>query len=131
MVNVLHKRATEKRNIVVQCVQYAQLRSDAVTPIFKLLYIRIPLFFHRQKMLNRLKLYFTPYTLQDDYFISVLKAHNLNPDGEYNKKIHRISMLECVLQIFTELANVSKDNSLNQQIESYKNDIAALKAKEI
>lgn len=78
-------------------------------------------------MINRLKLYFTNYDIPDEHFISVLREHNLNPCQEYDKSIHRIAMLECVLQIFTELARASNDNSFNSQIECYQNDIALLK----
>lgn len=81
-------------------------------------------------MLSRLKLYFTHYSIPDDHFISVLREHNLNPYQEYDKSIHRIAMLECVLQIFTELARASNNNEFNSQIQCYKNDIAILKNKE-
>lgn len=82
-------------------------------------------------MLSRLKLYFTHYNIPDDHFISVLREHNLNPYQEYDKSIHRIAMLECVLQIFTELARKSENSSYITTIESYKKDIAILKNKEI
>lgn len=82
-------------------------------------------------MLHRLKLYFTHYDFTDDYYISVLKEHNLNPNQEYDKSIHRIAMLECVLQIFTELARQSENSCFyNSQIQSYQRDIAILKNKE-
>lgn len=94
-------------------------------------------------MINRLKLYFTHYDFTDDYYISVLNEHKLNPYQKYDKNVHRIAMLECVLQIFTELARASGNNEFNSQIQSvasqqhydeiircYKNDIAILKNKE-
>lgn len=94
-------------------------------------------------MLNRLKLYFTHYDIPDDHYINVLNDHGLNPYEDYDKSIHRIAMLECVLQIFTELARASNNNEFNSQIQSvasqqhydeiircYKNDIAILKNKE-
>lgn len=94
-------------------------------------------------MLSRLKLYFTHYDIPDDHYINVLNDHGLNPYADYDKSIHRIAMLECVLQIFTELARASGNNEFNSQIQSvasqqhydeiircYKNDIAILKNKE-
>ena len=68
-------------------------------------------------MINRLKLYFTHYDFTDDYYISVLNEHKLNPYQEYDKNVHRIAMLECVLQIFTELARASNNNEFNSQIQ--------------
>lgn len=82
-------------------------------------------------MLSRLKLYFTHYDIPDDHYINVLNDHGLNPYEDYDKSIHRIAMLECVLQIFTELARASGNNEFNSQIQCYKNDIAILKNKEI
>ena len=80
-------------------------------------------------MINRLKLYFTHYDFTDDYYISVLNEHKLNPYQEYDKNVHRIAMLECVLQIFTELARQSENSCFyNSQIQSYQRDIAILKA---
>ena len=82
-------------------------------------------------MINRLKLYFTNHDFTDDYYISVLNEHKLNPYQEYDKNVHRIAMLECVLQIFTELARQSENSCFyNSQIQSYQRDIAILKNKE-
>lgn len=81
-------------------------------------------------MLSRLKLYFTPYRISDNYYKYILKRHGLNPYDDYNKNIHRIAMLECVLQIFSALANFYNDKSYDKIIETYQSDIAILKAKE-
>lgn len=81
-------------------------------------------------MLSRLKLYFTHHSIPDERFIEVLREHNLNPYQEYDKTIHRISMLECVVQIFKELARVSNDHSYDQTIKTYETDIELLRSKE-
>ena len=81
-------------------------------------------------MLSRIKLYFTPYKISDRYYKYILKRHGLNPCEDYNKNIHRIQMLECVLQIFTALAHFYNDKSYNKIIETYQSDIATLKSKE-
>ena len=92
---------------------------------------RKPTFFLPTKitMLKRLKLYFINNNLTDDYFASILRAHNLNPYQDYDKTLHRVAMLQCVVQILSELAAKTNDNSLLTQIRYYQNDIEILKNK--
>ena len=81
-------------------------------------------------MLSRLKLYFTPYRISDEHMKSVLIEHGLNPYETYDKSIHRIAMLECVVEIFKELARASNDHSYDQTIKTYETDIEQLRSKE-
>ena len=81
-------------------------------------------------MLKRLSLYFKPYQLSDRYLTTILQLNNLHPLDEYDKEIHRIPMLNCILQVFTELAENDETGYSKQQIEYYKNLIVTLKTKE-
>lgn len=79
-------------------------------------------------MLNRLKLYFTPYPIPDTYYIAVLRAHGLNPDREYDKTKHRIPMLESVIDVLSDLGRKS-GVSVDFEMESYTNTLNQLRRK--
>ena len=118
-------RKTDTEN----CAGYTQTIRTQLPPFSEKMFKETHFFSTHQKiMLKRLKLYFYNFHLTDDYFASILRAHNLNPYQDYDKTLHRVAMLQCVVQILSELAAKTNDNSLLTQIRYYQNDIAILKA---
>lgn len=74
--------------------------------------------------LQRIKLYFP--NLDNNDLVEFLEKNNLNPNQDYDKSVHRIAMLECVVDVLTDLSQ--KSNTRSYQIEYYQKTIAVLKA---